>query len=466
MRREKLIQGYSQNYLGSVFPRFIRRLVLSVALPFILLQLIFVPLYLGFVLDGAMGIFIKRALLSKELFESGRVFTDEERMRFYKQHNLRGVVHRTQTGAKNNQTWFIFDNTKLDGAKIFSLDKPSVLQSYKNVFYFMGSRKTENIILMKTTPNTGEVICAVIDESIIATQLRQNGIRIVVVTTLLGLFIILSVRLVLGRELTSSLKRLERLLGTTNKPNEGQGMLDHIREQTKLASLGAGAARIAHDLRNMLTSLQLYAERLSMSDNERDKKMGERMMEGIQRAVTLCDWTKHYSSDTRRNLDRKPQQVRQLVKEVFTLVGLHDVKQTVKLVNRCDPEHLMDCEHTLVFRIIYNITLNAIQAIQASGKTGRVSILSLPCENGIMIQIKDSGPGMDEATVEKLFVPYTGSLKLGGTGLGMAIAKELALWHDGSLELLETSEHGSCFQLFIPNSELATDNKNPEIKAA
>ena len=57
---------------------------------------------------------------------------------------------------------------------------------------------------------------------------------------------------------------------------------------------------------------------------------------------------------------------------------------------------------------------------------------------------------MDEGTVEKLFVPYQGSLKPGGTGLGMAIADELATWHGGRLELVKTSDKGSVFELYLP----------------
>ena len=95
--------------------------------------------------------------------------------------------------------------------------------------------------------------------------------------------------------------------------------------------------------------------------------------------------------------------------------------------------------------------LNAIQAISASGKKGVVSVNSQIEKGGITLIIEDTGPGMSAETVENLFTPYQGSLKPGGTGLGMAIANELARWHEGRLELRQTGAQGSTFTLYMPN---------------
>ena len=224
----------------------------------------------------------------------------------------------------------------------------------------------------------------------------------------------------------------------------------HIDEQSRLASLGAGAARLAHDIRNVLASMQLFADRLVASEDEKDRRMGERMNISIERAVSLCEWTTQYSTATKRDIDYNTHSVRPLVNEVLTLVRLHDVANTVELVNRVDAREQIECERNLAFRIIYNVVLNAIQAIKSSGQRGRVVVASRKEKQGMVLMIEDNGPGMDAETVEKLFVPYQGSLKPGGTGLGMAIADELTKWHGGRLELVSTSAKGSVFELYLP----------------
>ncbi len=455
-------QPFQAFWRGS-FPKMIRRLVVGMVLPFFLIQAIFVPIYLGLALDQTMTLLVKRAALNKTFFTADHNFTEQEKLDLYNYHRLRGVVYSTSASAKKNYLWFVEDNKNLKNVRIINMDKRNFLHSYWDVVYFLRPHEMDNIIIKKTLPETGEVIHAVMDESIVAVRLKDSILRIMTATILFALFSIFSLRFVLGREFVDSLRQLVTLSGldgvNTGKGGMAERLATHIREQARLASIGTGATRLAHDLRNMLASLQLYAERLSASDSERDRKMGSLMIDSIEKAVTLCDWTKHYSSTTRKNLDRRVQQVSSLVEEALTLVQLHDAKKKVQLVNQCNPRHFIDCERTLIFRIVYNVVLNAIQAIHASGQAGRVVIRSLPSGAGTFVQIEDNGPGMDEETVKKLFIPYQGSLKPGGTGLGMAIAEELARWHGGSLELLHTGAGGSCFQLFVPDS--LPDSTNP-----
>ena len=167
---------------------------------------------------------------------------------------------------------------------------------------------------------------------------------------------------------------------------------EHIDEQARLASLGAGAVRLAHDIRNALASLQLFADKLSSSENESDKAMGARMNISIERAVSLCDWATRYSSSRKKTINFARQPLRSLVDEVLTLVRLHDVGHNVELKNKIKAGEYIDCERNLAFRIIYNIVLNAIQAISASGKKGMVSVKSQIKKGGITVIIEDTGP--------------------------------------------------------------------------
>lgn len=466
-----------ENLLNGLFVGIIRRIVIISTLTIFSLQLIFIPLYLGVALDRALEAVVNRAVLSTALFAANPNFSAQTRAALYKRHKLRGVIN----GA-DEVMWFInpppLQNApqnapqNLNKTRMINLNQGNFLRSYIRVMFFLQSTQNNNVIITSAPPDTGvrpdkeaarpnsaAHISVIIDEQVIAGQLQTGALRIAIITMVLDLFIAFCLYRVLGYELKYSLRRVGAVFGIYSRRSEGRAQMaenleQHLREQTKLAFIGNGATKLAHDLRNVLASLQLYAERLSNFESARDRKMGERMMDSIKRAVTLCDWTKSYSSPKRKNIIRHVQDVRPLVDEVIGLVQLHDAHKKVRLFNQCDQTHMIDCDRSLVFRIIYNITLNAIQAIQASDEAGKIFVRSIAHKDGMSVQIEDTGPGMNASMVKKLFVPYEGGLQPVNTGLGVTISEELARWHGGSLELLKTNNEGSCFQFFIPHQGL------------
>ena len=231
-------------------------------------------------------------------------------------------------------------------------------------------------------------------------------------------------------------------------------MQEHIDEQARLASLGSGASHLAHDIRNLLASLQLNAERLQASEGARERKLGASLEGSIQQALMLVDWTAMYTSTRRENLDVSYQEIGPIVDEAVNFVRLHDPRREVTLISEC-PKHLaISAERTLLFRVLFNLTLNAVQALKHSNqprtRKKRVRINARPVDGGIEISITDNGPGLPKEGRHELMMPHVTRSAPTGTGLGLKIATDLVSWHGGEIRLDRSDERGTRFLIKLP----------------
>ncbi|PPR21002.1 MAG: C4-dicarboxylate transport sensor protein DctB [Alphaproteobacteria bacterium MarineAlpha10_Bin2] len=103
-----------------------------------------------------------------------------------------------------------------------------------------------------------------------------------------------------------------------------------------------------------------------------------------------------------------------------------------------------------VYRILMNLTKNAVEAVSAQGPGGTVRVTGWRDGDCTLLEVADTGPGLPEQSREHLFEAFAGSV--GGTGLGLAIAHELTRNHGGALELLKSDPTGTVFRARFPHS--------------
>lgn len=225
-----------------------------------------------------------------------------------------------------------------------------------------------------------------------------------------------------------------------------------IRQKERLAGVGGAVAKISHDLRNILTSAQLFADRLEMSGDPAVKKMAPKLLNSISRAVHLCEATLAFgrAEEPSPALDRV--RVGAIVDDVFESeqLAVSDGLATFEadiptgLLVRADQEQL--------YRVMSNLVRNARQAIEAAGNPGRIQVAAGEDDRAWWISVTDTGPGLPEKAQEHLFTPFQGATRKGGTGLGLAIASELVRGHGGRLELNGTGPDGTCFKIILPKT--------------
>jgi signal transduction histidine kinase len=227
-----------------------------------------------------------------------------------------------------------------------------------------------------------------------------------------------------------------------------------LRQRERLAQLGSAVAKISHDLRNILASTQLFADRLEESDDPHVRRMGPKIVSSLSRAISLCESTLAFGrvEEPPPRLARVP--LAAVVAEVIDgerlAAGEADISFSenvpLGLVLRADGEQL--------YRVILNLVRNARQAIAASGKPGEIGLSAEEDDEAWWIFVTDTGPGLPPRAREHLFQAFQGGVTKGGSGLGLAIAAEIIRGHGGRLELRRSDAEGAEFAIRLPKANV------------
>jgi signal transduction histidine kinase len=234
-----------------------------------------------------------------------------------------------------------------------------------------------------------------------------------------------------------------------------QQLTGSLKQKDRLAQLGGAVAKVSHDLRNILTSAQLFTDRIEGVDDPTVKRLAPKLVGSITRAVNLCETTLAFGrvDEPAPTLARLP--VESIVEEVIDserlAVGDYELDFAsdvpAGLVIRADGEQL--------YRVISNLVRNAREAIMATHKPGTITVRATDQETVWQIAIEDTGPGLPAKAREHLFKAFEGSVRKGGSGLGIAIAQDLIRGHGGRIELERSDETGTVFVIQLPKADLA-----------
>jgi C4-dicarboxylate-specific signal transduction histidine kinase len=122
------------------------------------------------------------------------------------------------------------------------------------------------------------------------------------------------------------------------------------------------------------------------------------------------------------------------------------------LVNDCLAKVEVVAERTLMFRILYNLALNAVQAMKGQKTLRQIRIRASSNEEACIIRVSDSGPGLPDEGRGSLLMPHmSGARRPDGTGLGLKIVTDLVSWHGGRLDIIHSDGHGTQFQITLPH---------------
>ncbi|MEO0613316.1 MAG: HAMP domain-containing sensor histidine kinase, partial [Pseudomonadota bacterium] len=214
-----------------------------------------------------------------------------------------------------------------------------------------------------------------------------------------------------------------------------------LNERRRLAALGAGISKISHDLRNILASAQLMSDRLINSDDPRVRKLSPRLVDALDRAITLSRETLNYGRISPETLNREPVRLLALVQSVFDDTASLYVTMTASI----DKELTATIDRTQMHRALMNLIRNAAEALctdltaEAPHDTGyKIDVTGRVEGASLFLDIADNGPGLPEGAQEHLYEPFKGSFKPGGSGLGLAIAAEIVRAHGGALTLTKS----------------------------
>ena len=230
-----------------------------------------------------------------------------------------------------------------------------------------------------------------------------------------------------------------------------------LRQRERLAALGSAVAKVSHDLRNILTSAQLFADRIESSEDPVVARLAPKLMNSITRAVSLCESTLAFGKAEEPAPTLNIVNLSGIVRDVFDAEQLAVTDDLVTFENEVPPGLMVRADSEQLYRVLSNLTRNARQAIEASKKPGRVLVAAGDDESSWWIRVTDTGPGLPAKAKDHLFTPFQGGARKGGSGLGLAISAELVRGHGGRLSLTSTGPEGTVFTVTLPKSVVGAD---------
>ncbi|MBC8021447.1 MAG: HAMP domain-containing histidine kinase [Methyloceanibacter sp.] len=226
-------------------------------------------------------------------------------------------------------------------------------------------------------------------------------------------------------------------------------LAETLSQKSRLAALGLAVSKISHDLRNMLSSAQLLSDRLIAIKDPTVQRLVPKLIASLDRAIRLCAQTLNYGQAQEAPPRRKRFALAPLVAEIGDSLGLP--RQKIGLAVEVEPMLEVDADRDQLYRVLINLTRNAVQALESEGEAEGEIIVAGRREGAVtVIEVADTGPGVTERARAHLFEAFQGSARNGGTGLGLAIAHELVQAHGGQIALID-NEGGATFRVTIPD---------------
>lgn len=224
-----------------------------------------------------------------------------------------------------------------------------------------------------------------------------------------------------------------------------------LKERRRLAAIGLAVSKINHDLRNMLSSAQLVSDRLTAVSDPTVQRFAPRLIRALDRAIALCINVLAYGRSEEAPSRPTYFPLLLLVEEVAESLGFED-QPALDLETRVDPALQIWADRDQLFRVLSNISRNAVEAMReqpVNGEPPRLRIAAQEDEGLTVIRISDNGPGVPPAMRPNLFKAFHTTTRKYGSGLGLAISAELVQAHGGSL-VLEDTHTGASFLLTLP----------------
>lgn len=246
-------------------------------------------------------------------------------------------------------------------------------------------------------------------------------------------------------------------------------LMEKMLHQTqKLEALGTLAGGIAHDFNNILTAILGYAELvlMDMPPESPSYDMQEQIVHGAMRARDLIKQILLFSRQSEQEM--KPVRPELIIRDALKLLR-PSIPATIEIrQNIAENQGTILADGTQLHQIIMNLCTNSYHAMRESGGLIEVSLsvkdipaekmqqteISLAPGTYFFLEVKDTGQGMTEETLEKVFNPYFTTKEKGkGTGLGLSVVHGIVKNIGGEIQIESTLGEGTQIHIYFPKLE-------------
>ena len=258
-----------------------------------------------------------------------------------------------------------------------------------------------------------------------------------------------------GRDELSDLIRAFNVMTDTLEESETR-----LKQSERIAAWREIAKRIAHEIKNPLTPIQLNIELLQRSyrrePDRYDEHMGEVLSTTLKEVARVGRIVNEFSNFARMPAPvRRPTCLGEMVSSTLVLHAEASGETVLETTGLSELEASIDPDQ--IRQVLTNLVKNAIEAVAENGERESKGLVQVDLAKNTMpdgsrlalLSVSDNGPGMPSETRDKLFTPYF-TTKVGGTGLGLAIVHRIVVEHGGSIEVLPNEPQGTRFTVRLP----------------
>jgi len=223
----------------------------------------------------------------------------------------------------------------------------------------------------------------------------------------------------------------------------------------RLEAVAALSASLAHEIRNPLAAIRSAVEQLarSVGPDEDEQTLARLVLRESERLNRLLNEFLDFSRVRASKFERLD--LADLVRDAARIVGEHPAAKGVEISVTGGPVEL-DADIDLLNRLVSNLLLNAVQALDGRGRVDVSVGMARPgegpggaVERPVKLVVRDNGPGIPDAVRERLFEPFVTG-RQGGTGLGLAIVQRAVSAHRGVILVDTVLRAGTTFSIFLP----------------
>lgn len=247
------------------------------------------------------------------------------------------------------------------------------------------------------------------------------------------------------------------LRGTQLSTTESNGYvvvfddITHLLQAERQAAWGEVARRLAHEIKNPLTPIQLSAERLQhkllAKLDEQDTHLLQRATQTIvSQVAAMKNMVTEFADYARAPAARlTPLDMHQLLGEVM---GLYEANSSPITLELHAQRTWLNGDATRLRQVIHNLLHNAHDALQQTAHP-QIILATENADTALKLMVRDNGSGISEQLLGRLFEPYM-TTKQKGTGLGLAIVKKIVEEHGGKITIENQPLGGTCVSVLLP----------------
>ena len=261
---------------------------------------------------------------------------------------------------------------------------------------------------------------------------------------------------------------------------ERRGMEAFLRQAQRLESLGTLAGGVAHEFNNVLQPILLYTE-LAIERVPEDTMTATNLQRVLELARRAQNLSRQILTFGRREevAEFRVTDIAEVVHEAVTMIRAllpATVNIRTKISTDVGP---VNCDPAQIKQLVVNLCNNAFQALSRPEDYIEVSLnevlvtaetkiphVQLKPGEYVVLQVADSGGGMDEETIQRIFEPFFTTRGVGeGTGLGLSVVHGIVAQHEGDISVESSSGKGSRFRIYLPVADetaIETNNRGEE----